>query len=150
MIDAAAAAWVCVFAPLVGAALTPLCARFSVRAGGAVAILFSFLAAAAAVRLLPELLDPHALPIESGTIWLETPVAIGRPHTCISNDKVCLFHHAVSRAGDAGIDKQVVRLALPWGDGQGGAVENRKGMGDVADIWAFGPGWRGDLDHRGS
>lgn len=77
MIDPIYAAWVCIFAPLVGAALTPLFARVSIRASGAAAVTFSAVSAAAALRLLPELGDPHALPLTSGVAWLETPIQVG-------------------------------------------------------------------------
>jgi NADH-quinone oxidoreductase subunit L len=77
MIDPLYAAWVCIFAPLIGAAVTPLCARISIRASGAGAVVFSGVAAIAALNLLPELLDPHALPMTSRVAWLHVPMEIG-------------------------------------------------------------------------
>ena len=71
------AAWVCVFAPLAGALLTPLAARFGPAARIAVALACSFISAAAALYLLPALLRPDALPVESAVGWLEAPVRIG-------------------------------------------------------------------------
>ncbi|MCY3846715.1 MAG: NADH-quinone oxidoreductase subunit L [Acidobacteria bacterium] len=72
----AAAAWVAIGAPFAGAALTPLAARVHDRAGDAVAIAASFVAAAAALRLAPALLAPEALPVESTVPWLTVPVTI--------------------------------------------------------------------------
>lgn len=77
MIDPLYAAWVCIFAPLIGAAVTPLCARISIRASGAGAVAFSGVAAIAALNLIPELLDPHALPMTSRVAWLHVPMEIG-------------------------------------------------------------------------
>ncbi len=75
------AAWVCVFAPLAGALLTPLAARFSPAARTAVALTSSFLSAFAALHLLPALLHEHALaehlPVESAVAWIEAPIRIG-------------------------------------------------------------------------
>ena len=76
MIDPLLAAWLCIAAPLAGAAVTPLLARFSVGLGGAGAVACSALAAAAALRLLPFLLAPEALPMESRIVWLDEPIAI--------------------------------------------------------------------------
>lgn len=70
------AAWVAIGAPFAGAALTPLVRRMHDRAGDAVAIAASFVAAAAALRLAPALLAPEALPVESAVPWLTVPVAI--------------------------------------------------------------------------
>ncbi len=72
----AVAAWVAIGAPFAGAALTPLVARVHDRAGDALAIAASFVAAAAALRLAPALLAPEVLPIESTVSWLTVPVAI--------------------------------------------------------------------------
>ena len=58
------AAWACIFSPLVGAAVTPLLARVSTKARDLAAVGFSFVAAVAALRLLPELFDPETLPLE--------------------------------------------------------------------------------------
>ncbi len=77
MIDPIYAAWVCILAPLVGVAVTPLLARISVRAGGGGAVGLSFVAAVAALRLLPALLNPDTLPLESRVAWLDVPIEIG-------------------------------------------------------------------------
>ena len=77
MIDAAAAAWIAIAAPLAGAAAAPLLGRVSLRACGAAAVACSFVAAGAALRLLALLGAPEALPVESRFVWLEAPVAIG-------------------------------------------------------------------------
>jgi hypothetical protein len=76
MIDPILAAWICICAPLAGAAATPLLARVSLRLGGAAAVAASLVAAAAALRLAPFLLAPEALPIESRVAWLDAPIAI--------------------------------------------------------------------------
>ena len=76
MMEPVHAAWLCIVAPLVGAAATPLLARVSVRLGGAGAVGCSLVAAAAALRLLPALLAPETLPIESRIDWLDEPIAI--------------------------------------------------------------------------
>ena len=72
----ALAAWVAIGAPFAGAALTPLVRRAHDRATDAVAIAASFVAAAAALRLAPALLEPDALPVESTVAWLTVPVSI--------------------------------------------------------------------------
>ncbi len=77
MTGAAAAAWVCIFAPLAGALATALLARGSIRLGGAAAIGFALVSALAALRLLPLLFAPDALPIESRVGWLDEPLRIG-------------------------------------------------------------------------
>lgn len=74
------AAWVCVFAPLAGALLTPVAARFGAAARTAVALTASFAAAAGALHLLPALLQDRALeslPIESAVAWIDAPIRIG-------------------------------------------------------------------------
>ena len=71
------AAWVCIFSPLLGAALTPVLARFHPTARDAGAVLFSLLAAVAALSLLPELSHPELLPIEHQIAWLASPFEIG-------------------------------------------------------------------------
>ena len=70
------AAWVSIGAPLVGAAVTPLLARAHPRARELGALLCSFVAAVAALSLLPELLHPERLPVEHTVAWLEHPVRI--------------------------------------------------------------------------
>ena len=70
------AAWICIFSPLVGVAVTPLLARVSGPARDLGALLFSFGAAAAALRLLPHLFHPDTLPLESSVGWLESPIRI--------------------------------------------------------------------------
>ncbi|MCY4025160.1 MAG: NADH-quinone oxidoreductase subunit L [Acidobacteria bacterium] len=72
----AVAAWVAIGAPFAGAALAPLVRRVHDRASDAVAIAASLVAAAAALRLAPALLEPEALPVESTVPWLTAPVAI--------------------------------------------------------------------------
>ena len=72
-----AAAWMCIVAPFVGAAVTPLAGRLHVQHADRVAVLFSFVSAAAALRLLPALAHPDTLPLESAGVWLEAPIAIG-------------------------------------------------------------------------
>ena len=72
----ALAAWVCIGAPLVGAVVTPLLARVHPRVRDTGALLCSFVAAGAALSLLPELLHPERLPVEHTMGWLEHPVRI--------------------------------------------------------------------------
>jgi len=69
-------AWICVFSPLIGAALTPVLAVFHPKIRDYGAVFFSFLSAFAAVNLLPDLLKPAELPIESAVIWLTHPIKI--------------------------------------------------------------------------
>ena len=71
------AAWICIGAPLAGAALTPLLARVHPRVRDLGAVAFSAAAAAAALSLLPKLLHPEALPVEQTLAWLERPIRIG-------------------------------------------------------------------------
>ena len=52
-------------------------ARVSTKARDLAAVGFSFVAAVAALRLLPELFDPETLPLESNIGWLENPIRIG-------------------------------------------------------------------------
>ena len=73
----ALAAWVCIGAPLAGAGLTPLLARFGARVRDLGAVAFSFAAAAAALSLLPQLLHPDELPVEQTLVWIERPIRIG-------------------------------------------------------------------------
>ena len=73
----ATAAWVCIVSPLLGAALTPLLARLHSTARDLGAVLFSLLAALAALSLLPELSHPERLPFEHQIAWLENPLQIG-------------------------------------------------------------------------
>lgn len=75
--SAAAAAWICIISPFVGAAVTPLAGRLRLLYADRVAVLFSFVSAAAALRLLWTLARPDTLPIESTGVWLEAPIAIG-------------------------------------------------------------------------
>jgi NADH-quinone oxidoreductase subunit L len=70
------AAWVCIFSPLVGAALTPVLARLHVKARDLGAVLFSFVSAVAALHLLPGLFHPETLPLESKLGWLGAPIGI--------------------------------------------------------------------------
>ena len=71
------AAWVCIVSPLVGAAVTPLLGRVHHTARDLGAVVFSLIAALAALSLVPELLHPDALPIEHQVEWLESPIPIG-------------------------------------------------------------------------
>ena len=71
------AAWVCIFSPMIGAALTPALARLHPTARDLGAVLFSLLAAVAALTLLPGLLHPEGLPIEHQVTWLASPFQIG-------------------------------------------------------------------------
>ena len=71
------AAWVCIFSPLLGVAVIPLLARVHARATDLGAVLFSFISAVAALRLLPGLLHPASLPLESNISWLEAPIEVG-------------------------------------------------------------------------
>jgi NADH-quinone oxidoreductase subunit L len=72
-----AAAWIAVFSPLVGAALTPLLSRIHAKARDLGAVTFSFVSAAAALSLLPLLFRAERLPIESHLVWLRAPIEIG-------------------------------------------------------------------------
>ena len=71
------AAWICIVAPLVGAAVTPLLARVHRTTRDLGAVLFSVVAAGAALSLLPELFHPEALPLEQEITWLARPLRIG-------------------------------------------------------------------------
>ena len=78
MRDASAiAAWICIASPLAGAALTPLLARVHVKLRDLGAVLFSLVAAGAALTLLPMLGHPETLPLESRLDWLDVPFRIG-------------------------------------------------------------------------
>ena len=70
------AAWISIGAPLAGAALTPLLARVHPRVRDLGAVSFSFVAAAAAVSLLPELWHPDRLPVEHNLAWLDYPIRV--------------------------------------------------------------------------
>ena len=71
------AAWVCLCSPFVGVGVTALLARMSGTARDLAALVFSFVSAAAALRMLPELFHPERLPLESAVSWLERPIRIG-------------------------------------------------------------------------
>ena len=71
------AAWISIGAPLAGAALTPLLAWVHPRARDLGAVSFSFVAAAAAASLLPELWHPERLPVEHTLTWLDHPIRVG-------------------------------------------------------------------------
>ena len=71
------AAWLCIVAPLVGSALTPILHRLGPRARDIGAVAFSGIGAAAAVSLLPALVHPEALPVEHEVTWLARPLYIG-------------------------------------------------------------------------
>ncbi len=69
-------AWVCVFSPLVGAALTPVLDRIHPKLRDYGAVFFTFLAAFSAVKLLPYLFHHSELPIESVVVWLTFPIEV--------------------------------------------------------------------------
>jgi NADH-quinone oxidoreductase subunit L len=71
------AAWICIFSPLVGAAVTPLLARVHRTARDLGAVFFALVAAGAALSLLPGLFYPDGLPLEQEVAWLEYPLRIG-------------------------------------------------------------------------
>ena len=71
------AAWVCIFSPVVGVAVTPLLGRFSRTARDLGALLSSLVAAVAALSLLPALFHPETLPLEHELVWLANPIEIG-------------------------------------------------------------------------
>ena len=70
-------AWVCIVSPLLGAAVTPLLGRVHHTARDLGAVLFSLIAALAALSLIPLLLQPESLPLEYEVAWLESPMPIG-------------------------------------------------------------------------
>lgn len=70
-------AWLCLIFPLIGVLATPILARASYTLMGYGAVLFSFLAAAATLALLPLLFTPETLPLEATYVWLETPIRVG-------------------------------------------------------------------------
>ena len=69
-------AWVCIFSPFVGAALTPFLAMISPKLRDLGAVFFAFIAALSALFLLPLLLHPADLPLESVVTWLTIPIKI--------------------------------------------------------------------------
>lgn len=69
-------AWLCVFSPLIGVVLTPFLAKIHPKLRDYGAVFFSFLAALAAVMLLPYLFHPSSLPIESAIVWLSVPIKL--------------------------------------------------------------------------
>ena len=71
------AAWVCIISPFAGVAVTPALGRVHAKARDLSAVLCAFVAAVAALSLLPQLLHPDTLPVESGLEWLEVPIRIG-------------------------------------------------------------------------
>ena len=71
------AAWVCIFSPMVGVALTPVLAHLHPTARDFGAVFFSFVAAVAALTLLPELSHAELLPLEHQITWLSNPLQIG-------------------------------------------------------------------------
>jgi NADH-quinone oxidoreductase subunit L len=62
--------------PIIGVLVTPLFARVSSRLRDYGAVFFSFLAAVAALRLIPYLFAPSALPVESAVVWLRYPFEV--------------------------------------------------------------------------
>ena len=71
------AAWVCIVVPFVGVAATPALGRIHPGVRDFGAVFCSFVSAAAALSLLPQLAHPESLPIESAVPWLENPIQIG-------------------------------------------------------------------------
>jgi len=70
-------AWLCIVFPFIGVILTPVLARVHPRLRDYGAVLFSFLAALASVKLIPLLLNnPPALPVESSFKWLTAPLVV--------------------------------------------------------------------------
>jgi NADH-quinone oxidoreductase subunit L len=69
-------AWLCLIFPLVGVLAAPILARINFTVMGYGAVLFSFLAAAATLMLLPLLSAPDTLPLEVAYTWLETPIRV--------------------------------------------------------------------------
>lgn len=70
------AALLCIFAPLVGAALTPLFAKIHPKARDIWAVLSALTAAGAALSLLPGIFQPESFPVEYAYTWLENPIKI--------------------------------------------------------------------------
>ena len=70
------AAWLCIFSPMVGVALTPALARLHPTARDFGAVFFSFVAAVAALTLLPGLSHAELLPLEHQITWLSSPLQI--------------------------------------------------------------------------
>jgi NADH-quinone oxidoreductase subunit L len=69
-------AWVCIFSPFAGAALTPFLATLHPKLRDLGAVFFSLLAALAALSLLPALFHPEELPLEHALPWLSDPITI--------------------------------------------------------------------------
>lgn len=70
-------AWLCILFPLIGGLLTPLLARIHPKLRDYGAVLFSFLAALASMKLIPLLFYyPSVLPIESSFEWLTAPMVV--------------------------------------------------------------------------
>jgi NADH-quinone oxidoreductase subunit L len=70
------AALLCIFAPLIGSALTPLFAKIHPKLRDAWAVLAALTAAGAALSLLPGILHPESFPVEYAYTWLTDPFAI--------------------------------------------------------------------------
>lgn len=70
------AALLCIFAPLVGAALTPVFAKIHPKLRDAWAVLAALTAAGAALSLLPGILHPESFPVEYAYTWLSNPIHI--------------------------------------------------------------------------
>lgn len=69
-------AWICIFSPFVGVATTPLFGRAHGKAQDLSAVLCTLVSTVAALLLLPELLHPDALPIESAVRWIQRPIEV--------------------------------------------------------------------------
>jgi NADH-quinone oxidoreductase subunit L len=69
-------AWLCFLFPFIGVLVTPVLASLHPRLRDYGAVLFSFLAALASMRLIPLLFHPSVLPIESSFQWLTVPVEV--------------------------------------------------------------------------
>lgn len=71
------AAWVSIGAPFLGAVITPGLARVHPTARDIGAVASAFVAAVAALTLLPHLAHPETLPVEQTLTWLDQPIQIG-------------------------------------------------------------------------
>ncbi|RPJ69583.1 MAG: NADH-quinone oxidoreductase subunit L, partial [Desulfobacteraceae bacterium] len=69
-------AWLCLIFPFIGVLVTPFLARIGYVLMGYGAVLFSFLAAAATLMLLPLLFTPERLPLDVAYVWLDTPIPV--------------------------------------------------------------------------
>lgn len=70
------AALLCIFAPLIGAALTPLFAKIHPKLRDVWAVLAALTSAVAALSLLPGIFHPESFPVEYAYTWLSDPITI--------------------------------------------------------------------------